>query len=222
MERLANKVANRIALELSYPEEQKQVIAYGLIALFQTFLMTAIVLITGAILNIFIESAILCFAVAILRKYSGGAHASSIASCMIIGVVFCIGFGILIKTISQIGISPIILLILSILVFASAFYIAIRRAPVDSPNKPIRTEQKKRKMKIATNVLLSLYMLISTVLLFNFNLSPIFVSALLCLLLSVVWQMSSLTNPGKVFLKGLDRLIYRIITWEGGHTNEKD
>lgn len=214
MERLANSVADKISLKLSYPEEQRKVIAYGLTALFQTFFMTAIVLLLGAILNIFIESAILCFAVAILRKYSGGTHASSIASCTIIGVVFCIGFGILIKTISQTGMSPIVLLILSILVFASAFYIAIRKAPVDSPNKPIRTEKKKRKMKTGTIALLSFYMLISTVLLFNISLSPIFVSALLCLLLSVTWQMSSLTSPGKVFLEGLDRLIYRIITFE--------
>lgn len=214
MERLANRVADKISLILSYQEEQRKVIAYGLTALFQTFFMTAIVLLLGAILNIFIESAILCFAVAILRKYSGGTHASSIASCTIIGVVFCIGFGILIKTISQVGISPIILIVLSVLVFAAAFIIAIKKAPVDSPNKPIRNEKKKRKMKIGTITLLSLYLAVSAVLLYNYNLSTVFVSLLLCFLLSVAWQMSSLTSPGKVFLEGLDRLIYGIITFE--------
>ncbi len=222
MEQLANKVANKIASELSYPEEQKQVIAYGLIAIFQTLLMTIIVLVLGAILNIFIESAILCFAVSILRKYSGGAHASSIVSCTTIGVVFCIGFGMTCKALGAITMPWILLLGLCMLVFTFAFYIAIKNAPVDSPNKPIRTEQKKKKMKTATILLLFVYMVVSAILLFNDSRSPIFVSALLSLLLSIVWQMGSLTKPGKVFLEGLDRLVYRRILLKGGHNNEKD
>ncbi len=207
------KVANRIALELSYPEEKRQVIEYGLLAIFQTVLMTVIVLALGAILHIFIEAAILCFAVSILRKYSGGAHASSMASCTIVGVIFCIAFGLAMKTLSTLEISFIMLVIASIIVFAFAFITAILRAPVDSPNKPIRTEQKKRRMKIGTLIVLFLYMLISTTLLFNYNQSPVYISALLSLLLSVFWQIGSLTGPGRVVLEGLDRVIYGIITF---------
>ena len=222
MERLANKIADKIALELAYPDERRQVLAYGLIAMLQTVLMTAIVLIAGALLNIFIESAILCFAVAILRKYSGGAHARSIASCTIVGVMFCIGFGFAMKSLGRVEITPVVLIIISVLTFSYALYIAIRKAPVDSLNKPIRTEKKRKNMKRATIVLISLYMVVSAILIFYLNRSAVFVSALFCLLLSVIWQMSSLTNPGKRFLENMDRLIYGIITWKGGHSNEKD
>ena len=148
MERLANRVANRISMELAYPEEQRQVIAYGLTAIFQTVFMTAIVLALGAVLHIFVESAILCFAVSILRKYSGGTHASSIGSCTIIGVVFCIGFGIALKALGVIAVSPVVLILASILTFGYAFFVAIKKAPVDSPNKPIRTEKKRKKMRL--------------------------------------------------------------------------
>lgn len=222
MERLANRVANKLASELSYTEEQKLVLVYGLIAIFQTVLMTAIVLLAGALLHAFIESAILCFAVSILRSYSGGAHASSIASCTIVGVVFCAGFGVAMSQMARLAIPLAVLTVLGGLVFVSAFYVAIQKAPVDSPNKPIRSESKKKKMKLATMVVLFLYLVVSAVLLFNYSRSSVFVSALLSLLLSVVWQMGSLTTPGRVFLEGLDRLVYGRILLKGGHSNEKD
>jgi accessory gene regulator B len=200
-------------MELAYPEEQRQVIAYGLTAIFQTVFMTAIVLVLGAILHIFVESAILCFAVSILRKYSGGTHASSIGSCTIIGVVFCIVSGIAMKALSTLAVPPGILVIACALTYATAFFVAIQKAPVDSPNKPIRTEKKRKKMKKATIIVISVYMVISAVLIFNSDRSVIFVGSLFCLLLSVIWQMSSLTNPGRIVLEGLDRLVYRIITF---------
>lgn len=214
MEQLANRVASKIAKEMSYPEEQKRVIAYGLIAIFQSILMTTIVLMLGFILNTFIESAIMCFAVSILRKYSGGSHACSIASCTIIGIIFCTAFALLSKMIGAVLTSPIILIITAIFVFGAALIIAVLKAPVDSPNKPIRSVQKKKKMKSFTIILLFIYFVISMVLLLDFYRSTVFVSALISLLFSITWQMSSLTVPGKVLLEGLDRLIYGVITFE--------
>jgi len=213
MERLASRIANKIALELSYKDEQKQVIEYGLIALLQTLFMTAIVLLLGSLFNIVIESMILCFAISILRKYSGGAHAGSIASCTIIGVVICVVFGMAMKYLGSLTISPVLLMFVIILVFVYALIIALRKAPIDSPNKKIRSEQKRKKMKDSTIILLLVYFLISMVFLFYINRSSVFSSALLSLLLSVVWQISSLTNPGKFVLEGLDRLVYRIISF---------
>lgn len=214
MEQLANRVASKIAKELSYPDEQKRVIAYGLIAIFQSLLMTTIVLLIGFILNTFIESAIMCFAVSILRKYSGGSHACSIASCTIIGIIFCTVFALISKMLGTVLTSPIFLLITGILIFGFALIIAILKAPVDSPNKPIRSVQKKKKMKNFTLIILIIYFVISMILLLNFNRSPAFISAFISLLFSVAWQMSSLTIPGKTILGGLDRLIYRVITFE--------
>ena len=214
MEQLANKVATKIANELSYPEEQKNVIAYGLIAVFQSLLMTFIVLTLGLILNTFIESTILCFAVSILRKYSGGTHACSITSCTIIGVMVCTFFALVSKLLGPSMAHWVIMSISGVLVYVYAIAIALLKAPVDSPNKPIRTVQKKRKMKSYTIIVLAVYIVISTILLFNINRSPIFSSALISLFLSVIWQMSSLTLPGKIFLEGMDRLVYRVITFE--------
>jgi accessory gene regulator B len=214
MEQLANKVANRIAMELSYPEEQEKVIAYGLVALLQTLVMTILTLLIGALCGIFIEAAVLCFAVSFLRKYSGGAHARSMGSCITIGVMFCIIFGLIIHGVSVFSVPLIAGIIPAFLVYSLALVVAIRKAPVDSPNKPIRTESKKKRMRIGTVLMLVFYMLISSILLIYWDRSTMIVGVFWCLLLSVMWQMGSLTNPGKVFLEQLDRLIYGIITFE--------
>lgn len=214
MEQLANKVANRIAMELSYPEEQEKVIAYGLVALLQTLVMTILTLVIGALCNIFMEAAVLCFAVSFLRKYSGGAHAKSMGSCITLGVMFCIIFGLIIHGVSVFYVPVIAGILTALLVYSFALVVAVKKAPVDSPNKPIRTESKKRRMRNGTILMIVFYMLISSVLLIYWNHSSIIVSAFWCLLLSVMWQMNSLTNPGKVFLEWLDRLIYGIITFE--------
>lgn len=220
MDKLALKLANRIALELSFSDERKQVIEYGLIAIFQSILILSFVLVLGAILNIFMEAVILSFAVSILRKYSGGTHASTSMSCALVSVVFCLGGGLLMRSISETGILPVYLYAIDSIVFIFAFIISLRNAPVDSPNKPIRTERKKHRMKMTTLVILSFYFLISLILLYQSR-SPIFVSWLLCLLLSVIWQVSSLTKPGKIVLEGLDHLIGKTFT-KGGHYNEKN
>ncbi len=221
MEQLANNFAKKIAKELSYSDEQQQILSYGMIAILQTLVMTAIVFFIGALIGTFIESAILCFAVSFLRKYSGGTHAKSIESCTIVGVLFCTIFGLVSKAMSQHVNSFLTLILLSSIVFLYAFIIARWKAPVDSPNKPIRSVAKRKRMKFMTLITLSIYFVISMALVFFHNNSLVYVSSLICILFSIVWQISSLTAPGDFVLENIDRLIYRIITLKGGHTNEK-
>ncbi|MHB1485803.1 MAG: accessory gene regulator ArgB-like protein [Saccharofermentanales bacterium] len=220
MDRLAARLASKIAQELSFSDEKRQVVEYGLIAILQSILIVTLVLLLGALFRIFMEAAILCFGVSILRKYSGGVHASTSLSCTMVTIIFCISGGLLMSLVSQTGILQLTLFIITLFVFIYAFIISFRNAPVDSPNKPIRTVLKKHKMKMYTIYILSSYFLISMILLYQSR-SPFFISALLCLLLSVLWQISTLTKPGKIVLESVDHLIYKTFT-KGGHYNEKN
>ncbi|MFA7206511.1 MAG: accessory gene regulator B family protein [Saccharofermentanales bacterium] len=222
MEKLANKISIKIASELSYDKDKQEVIEYGLIALFQTVLMVMVVLLLGLILGIFVEAAVVCFGVSILRKYSGGAHASSIASCTILSTILCIGFAFLGKWLAGIIQSDAILLTVLVLTFMFAIVIVIMKVPVDSPNKPIKSVSKRRKLKIRTLIVIIFYLLVSAGLFFVRGNLDLAISALLCLLISVIWQMGTLTGPGRFLIEGSDRLIYRIITMKGGHNNNEN
>ncbi|MHB8963849.1 MAG: accessory gene regulator ArgB-like protein [Saccharofermentanales bacterium] len=222
MEKLANRISMKIASELSYSQEQQEVIEYGLIALIQTVLMVAIVLSIGAAIGIFLESAIVCFGVSFLRKYSGGAHASSILSCTIISTILCISFALLGSFLGGIITSDAILSLLVILTYSFAVVVVITKVPVDSPNKPIVSEAKRRRLKIRTLIVITAYILVSAGLFFGRNYLEYAAGALICLLISVAWQMGTLTGPGNFLVEGSDRLVYRVITLKGGHNNNEN
>lgn len=222
MEQLANRIASKIASELTFDGEKKQVLSYGLTAILQSVVMTITVAVLGALLHVFFESLTICFAVSLLRKYSGGAHAQTIASCTVVGILTCLLFGLIAQYMGDKPVPDLIYIILILIIFLYSLAIAVQKAPVDSPNKPIRTETKKKRMKKATIFLLSLYLVVSTILFLYRDSSSLIGNIMICLLFSTVWQMSSLTKGGKIALEGLDRVVYRIITLKGGHNNEKN
>jgi accessory gene regulator B len=201
MEKIAQIIGNKIANELNFKEQKKQVIIYGLIALIQTVITFLMIIIIGLIFSILIEALIVCLSLSLLRKYSGGAHLSSIEICTAISVIFSILFSLLCKYILLTLINTNILIILLILVFVVAFFAIYKLAPVDSPNKPIKTEKKKKRMKKGSYITLTFFLIISIVFLFigmyykNFN------SYLLCMFLGILWQVFTLTSLGHRFYK---------------------
>jgi PiT family inorganic phosphate transporter len=83
--RISESIANKISSELNLDKDNREVIAYGAFALLQTLLSILLVAALGALFHVVTEALIVSFAISILRKYSGGVHASSSDSCSIIG-----------------------------------------------------------------------------------------------------------------------------------------
>ena len=222
MEKLANRISMKIASELSYSQDQQEVIEYGLIALIQTAVMVAAVLLLGLLLGIFTEAAAVCFGVSILRKYTGGAHASSILSCTIISAFLCLSFAFLGRFLAGSITADAVLIVIAASVYLYAVAIAIARVPVDSPNKPIVSEAKRHRLKARSLLLLAVYFLVSAGLFFSRDFLDHAAGILFCLLIAVAWQMGTLTGPGNFLVEGSDRLVYRIITLKGGHYNNEN
>ena len=143
MEKYSKAVAAKLALELGYDDDKRDVMAYGAFALIQMFISVALVMIFGLMFHIAIEALIISFAASILRKYSGGVHASSPNTCTFLGIVVCVGFGLLIKLALAPAINVKEFLAAGILVFIWSCYTINKLAPVDTPNKPIKTEAKE-------------------------------------------------------------------------------
>jgi accessory gene regulator B len=222
VEKLANKISIKIASELSYDKDKQEIIEYGLIALLQTMVMMITVLILGLILGIFIETAVVCLGVSILRKYSGGAHASSVISCTVISAILCISFAFLGRYLSGILTNDLTLIAVSGLTYIYALFIIIKKVPVDTPNKPIKDEKKRHRLKIKTFIVVAIYFVISAVLFFSRDHLDPASAVLICLLISIIWQMSTLTGPGSFLVEGSDRMVYRMINLKGGHNNNEN
>ena len=149
---------------------------------------------------------IISFTASILRKYSGGVHASSPSICAFIGIVICVGFGLAFKLLLPSLLDITIVIVMGILVFTWSFYILFKLAPVDTPSKPIKREEKRKQMKKGSIILLIVYFLIITLsLILYIHLNSIhFLVYSICIMFGVVWQVFTLTQSGHKVINLLD------------------
>lgn len=192
---MCDNITSYLTKELNLDKEKSEVVKYGIFALSQMIINIICVIIFGMIFNVLIESLIISFVVSILRKSSGGAHASSPEKCVIVGTIFSVGLALIIKAMN-IRFPYVCLFI--IIVFLCAYYLIYKLAPVDSPNKPIRSVKKKLRLKKSSIIVLSIYLLIIILclLIFIFTKKTEMLKYILCICSGVVWQVFSLTKAG--------------------------
>lgn len=209
MEKIAHHLAEKIAVSLEYDAEKQAVIAYGLTGLLQLLVLAAVFSLLGILFSIFWELAILYIAVALYRKYSGGGHASSMEACTLFSIFICLLLAFAAKGLTQIfsGVPALLISVAGTFVFAGV--ITWRRAPVDSPNKPIRTKEKKQRMRLGSFVFLAAAFCASLLLFWGARWYPLCRSCGFALLLAVCWQAFTLTPLGIAFIRLADRLLLR-------------
>lgn len=210
MEKLANKITNKLALELNFDEEKRQVVNYGLYGLIQLITILFSTLILGLIFGIAIEALMMSFTGSLLRKYSGGAHVSDINVCTLISILICILFPLIIKFYLLSLINSSLLSFLIAFIFLSSFYIVYKFAPVDNPNKPIKTEKKKKRMRKGSFICLILFLLTSVLFSIFGRDNKMLYAFCLSILFAVSWQIFTLTKAGLWLYKALDAILYKI------------
>ncbi len=206
MEKLAKRLASKIAVTLQYDAEQEAVVAYGLIAMIQTFLTMLAIVLLGYFTNALGEALLLCFAAVLLRKYSGGAHVSSAELCSAFSAIYCLIGAVLSVTVLRQVYNFVGMGICILLFYPVAFYLVYCLVPVDAPNKPIRSERKRARMRKGSFLILTMSALLSVGLL----VCGIYVERCRTLgisfLLGLGWQIFSLTGPGKCFVNMVDNI----------------
>lgn len=206
MENLARKIANNVAISLDYDDEKKAVIAYGLTAIIQITVTILLIILCGIIVNALIEAIIICLSASILRKYSGGAHAGSTELCTFVSVTYCTITAFISKNLILKLYSPSIMFAAIIILYSLSFLIIYQKAPVDSPNKPIKTEKKRKRMRRSSFIILSGYCFLSVILLLSDNKFEMFNSFGISLLFGLAWQVLTLTVFGSSLLNKLNSL----------------
>ena len=206
---LSNKIATKIVVETDGDEERKSVIEYGIFAMIQTGIAIICTVIFGLLFNVLVEALIVSFSISILRKCSGGVHATSPTRCTVIGTLICI---LIPKLVIAININSIYSIILGVIVFIISYYIVYKLAPVDSKNKPIKKLERRKKLKRKSINIINIYLIISIVFIIIYHFYNIYSMIIYfeCLYLGMLWQVISLTKVGHLMINKFDYLLNKI------------
>lgn len=212
IDNVSKSFASVVSSNLSLGHDQEEVIAYGAFALIQTLLSIFAIAAFGLLLGVFAESMIISFAAAILRKFSGGVHATKPLNCAVIGmIIFCV-LGLLVKYL-MINIEFVYLIGLMALEFAFVFYVMIKYSPVGSANKPLKNLDKRKRLKkqslMFTLSMLAVNIVLTYAYIFTNNIN--FLTVAVCISTGILWQSITLVSLGHIIIESLD-------TFMGGTT----
>ncbi|GAA0182396.1 accessory gene regulator B family protein [Clostridium sediminicola] len=211
IEKLSNGIGSKFASILKLDKDHEEIVTYGAFIFLQKLWAIFIVLVIGTIFGVLIEALFIFFTSSLLRKYSGGVHASSPNGCAIIGAIVTVILALIIKVLFRM-ISIEVAVILGIISFIISYYVIYKLAPVDSPEKPIVKFERKQYLKrcsirilnillVFTNVLLFIYFKYKIVILLNF---------IGCIWIGSLWQVFTLTSKGHKVIFIFDSIFNRI------------
>ena len=208
MERLAKKIAESVGKSLDKNEEDVAVIAYGLIGILQFMAIFLLASVIGLVFSFWLEVVVVFLSVGLLRRLTGGAHSSGIYSCLVYSVFFVCALSAL----ARYGLSALPVTanaIIAALIFGFGYFMIARKAPVTPPNKPCRTEAKRKRLRKGAFTVLTIFMLlVAAALVFRGRSGRIY-SVGLALLLSTLWQITMMTRAGHSFISFFDGLFTR-------------
>lgn len=208
LERFSEVIASEISKRISMDQDKQEVLAYGAFIFIQTFLSIGLVVIFGIIFDVLFEALIISFAAASLRKFSGGAHATSPISCAIIGMII---FGVLAIWVKKyiISLNFLYLTLSMIVTFIFAYYIMYKYSPVGTVTKPLKNENTRKRLK-AKSIKLIHYLFIANIFLVIAYLQTkqieLFTIAI-CISTGVLWQSITLVSLGHKIIDVMDKII---------------
>lgn len=211
VENLAISLGKKAKLLLNINNTEEKIIVYGAINLLQTILSILWIVVAGFILGVLFEALIFSTATSILRKYSGGVHASSPNRCIIIGTALSCAAGLVINNFSY-NISLSNTIAISIFFITISFIIVILKAPVDSIKKPITDLSMKKKFKknsIIALIVCSIIIAVSSML-YETTSNPYYLEVTHSIILGILWQSITLTKIGTTIFVKIDFILKSI------------
>lgn len=211
VEKVSNCISSSISSTLKLDKDNEKIIAYGAFTLIQMILCILLIIIFASIFKVVISALIISFTGSLLRKYSGGAHATSPGRCAIIGAIITVGLAVLFRQVSIYN-SIALICILGLLCFGYSYYIILKLSPVDSPSKPITKLETKLRLRKGSITLLNCLLIICFIVTFFYfkNESIKTFNSIICIYGGMLWQSFSLTKIGHNFMAYIDNLLKKL------------
>ncbi len=169
-------------------KQEQEIIIYGLLTLLSTLLGLMSIVVFSSLVRVTSWALVAALAAVILRRATGGVHASSAFGCALLsGVIFTL-LGLLAKY-SQFYLADKMLFVLwgAFLIGALLIYFY---APVGVEERPLSSINKRGKLRIYSFLILFILSLISFIILAvidRFN------GYILAILLGIIWQLFTIT-----------------------------
>lgn len=202
-------LSNRLGDRLNKSDEEKAVLNYGLFIIMHTFICIITTFLLGLFTGMVLEMIVISVTTAWLKRYSGGAHASTPEKCMIIGLLLSFVLS-LIGTRLENNLNIKILIILITVVFMFTYYILYKKCPVGSKNKPLKKESTRIKLRKKAFKLVNMFLVVVLILLcciYKGIEVDILNKIVNSVLLGVSLQIFVLTNIGSKFIEILDKML---------------
>ncbi|WIF95283.1 accessory gene regulator ArgB-like protein [Caminicella sporogenes] len=155
IKKLADNIAYYISRELGYDDEKSEILSYGL----EIFLGTTIKLLSISIfayfLNTFETTMIVLISFIIFRRIIGGTHCNTYNKCYFLSIFLILMLGIL-GNIVKLSQESNYIAILSVYIFAVVS--SVLWVPAGTEKKMIRNKNLRKKIKIKTILLLSIWL----------------------------------------------------------------
>ena len=156
---LANRLATDIAGRLGYDEEQRQVMAYGFGAAIQMLQLLAISAIFGLAFHCLPECLTIFIGVGLLRRTTGGTHCGTYMACILTSSLSICLLALFSRYVIPTHIGRMWYFAFVLPIFACALWMAWKRVPMASPNKPIDNPAKRRRLRRQCFATLGVYLL---------------------------------------------------------------
>ena len=220
LEKLAKTISIKIKENSNLDQDQISIIEYGLNAFFHMSISIISVGIIGLIFGVMYEALIISFCEAILRKYSGGVHASRPFNCIFMGILVSV---LPAYIVSRFYYNISFIMIFGVICYVISYIIIYKLAPVDSPNKPIKKIEKIKKLKKGSIIILTIYMVIVifNIILYRITQNNTFLIYSNCIYVGILWQVFTLTKLGHIIVNILDHILIKILNILRGSKNEK-
>jgi len=192
-----------LAAKAGLRPEQQDILAYviELIALNTANILFALLL--GFSLGVFRGTVVCLITIAIFRQVAGGAHSNSVWRCALVSIII---FPLLAFFAAFLSLhnTPFYNNVISFLALSAGFLSVILKAPVDSPNAPIISPLRRKKLKILS--VLAAVIFAAIVLYLHLSSWVRAAEIQLCVSLSILWVSFILSKPGHIFFSCVDSI----------------
>ncbi|BCV20175.1 accessory gene regulator ArgB-like protein [Moorella sp. Hama-1] len=199
---LTRPAAAYLKEHLHLNSDEEAIALFGLQMLVYTVTGFLSICLAGWLLGVLALTLVVTLAAASLRLFAGGAHSRSPLTCNLLGMIVAPLLGKLAALAAPL-ITPAGLLVIILAGFIVAVVVAWRRAPVDSPAKPITSPAERRKLRSLSLLLVILIAALQVFILVTLQSAPL----VLALSLGLWWQTFSLTRAGHWFAILIDNLM---------------
>ena len=204
---LAERIANKLASSLNYDDEKRQVMAYGLGAFIQMMQLLLIAFIFGTVFDCLVECMVVFWGVGLLRRSAGGIHCANYMSCILTSSLSICMISLVCRFFIPAYVAKHWHVILGILpAFSCMLFLAWKRVPVASANKPITNPAKISRLRKQCFITIGIYFLCAVLLLaFDWG-EGRNISTMWALVFVVWWQSFTLTSLSERLVRPIDSL----------------